>query len=72
MTLNQLRYFKMTAETGNLRQAAEKLYISQPSLSISMLNLEKELGIALFTHQGRKMELTEAGKSFLRHAETIL
>ena len=34
MTLNQLRYFKMTAETGNLRQAAEKLYISQPSLSI--------------------------------------
>ena len=72
MTLNQLRYFKMTAETGNLRQAAEKLYISQPSLSISMLNLEKELNIALFTHQGRKMELTDAGKSFLRHAETIL
>ena len=72
MTLNQLRYFKMTAETGNLRQAAEKLYISQPSLSISMLNLEKELNIALFMHQGRKMELTDAGKSFLRHAETIL
>ena len=72
MTLNQLRYFKMTAETGNFRQAAEKLYISQPSLSISMLNLEKELNIALFTHQGRKMELTDAGKSFLRHAETIL
>ena len=44
MTLNQMTYFKTLAETGHMGQAAEKLFLSQPSLSASMARLEKELG----------------------------
>lgn len=44
MTLQQLNYLKVTAECGNITQAAEKLFISQPSLSAALHNLEKEMG----------------------------
>ena len=64
MTLNQLRYFKMTADTGNLRQAAEKLFISQPSLTLSIQNLEKELGVELFERSRGALSLTFAGQLF--------
>ena len=47
MTLNQLTYFQKIAETGNMGRAAQVLHISQPSLSISISNLEKELNVSL-------------------------
>ena len=72
MTLNQLVYFETLAETENMRKAAEKLYISQPSLSVSMAKLEQELRVELFLHQGRKVELTDAGRLFLEHVKKIL
>lgn len=60
MTLNQILYFQKVARLENYHQAAEELYISQPSLSRSMAVLESELGVALFekrqgsdTDQGR-------------------
>ena len=48
MTLNQILYFRKVARLENYHQAAEELYISQPSLSRSMASLESELGVALF------------------------
>ena len=47
MTLNQILYFQKVARLENYHQAAEELYISQPSLSRSMAVLESELGVAL-------------------------
>ena len=61
MTLNQLRYFLAVAEHENYRRAAEKLYISQPSLSRSISSLEAELGVLLFDKNGRGIELTKEG-----------
>ena len=53
MTLNQILYFQKVARLENYHQAAEELYISQPSLSRSMAVLESELGVALFEKKGR-------------------
>ena len=71
MTLNQILYFRKVARLENYHQAAEELYISQPSLSRSMAALESELGITLFEKKGRGVVLTNAGRLFLEHAEAI-
>ena len=72
MTLQQLRYFCSLAETQNMRQAADQLYISQPSLSISLRKLEEELGLILFDRTGHRIRLTAAGRAFHAHALRIL
>ena len=69
MTLNQILYFQKVARLENYHQAAEELYISQPSLSRSMAVLESELGVALFEKKGRGVTLTKAGQLFLEHAQ---
>lgn len=71
MTLNQLYYFKTVAEYENYHQAAEHLFISQPSLSRSMAALEEELGVRLFEKAGRGIALTKAGYLFLEYAKRI-
>ncbi|NLM21429.1 MAG: LysR family transcriptional regulator [Peptococcaceae bacterium] len=65
MELNQLKYFVLIAELQNLSKAAEKLNISQPSLSKSISRLEKELGTPLFDRKGKKIVLNEQGRIFL-------
>ncbi len=72
MTLNQLLYFQTVSEYENYHKAAEKLYLSQPSLSRSISTLEEELGVMLFEKQGRGIVLTKAGKLFLEYTERIL
>ena len=72
MTLNQLNYFQKIAEVGNMGRAAQLLHISQPSLSISITNLEKELNLMLFNRTGHKLKLTAEGEQLLVHARTIL
>lgn len=72
MTLDQLRYFKSAAELQHIGKAAVKENISQPSLSISIKKLEKELGVVLFRGNGRGIELTEQGKEFMTFARGIL
>ena len=72
MTLNQILYFNMIVKTGNMRQAAEQLYIAQPSLSASIACLEKELGVKLFHRRHQRLHLTPEGEAFLEHAEIIL
>ena len=65
MTLTQLNYFITIAETKSLNKAAEQLYVSQPSLTNAMKELEKELGITLFFRSGRGVTLTNDGTEFL-------
>lgn len=72
MELYQLRYFLAVAETGNFTKAAQRAFISQPSLSQQILNLEEEFGQPLFHRLGRKAVLTEAGKTLMEGARRIL
>lgn len=64
MNLNQLYYFRELAEQKQYTTAAENLYISQPTLSISIKQLEKELHCKLFKHNGRYVQLTDYGRIF--------
>lgn len=72
MTLNQLQYFYQAAVLQHFNQAAEKMNISEPSLSRSISALEDELGITLFEKRGRNVALTKAGEIFLEHVTQIL
>lgn len=72
MTLNQILYFQKVANLENYHQAAEELYISQPSLSRAIASLENELGVSLFEKEGRGVTLTKAGRMFLEYVDRIL
>lgn len=72
MTLTQLRYFQQLTRTQHFHQAADSLYISQPSLSRAISQLEQELGVALFEKRGRNVSLTPEGKLFLEYVERAL
>lgn len=72
MELTQLRYFKAAAEYNNLSEAAEKLHVSQPALSLAVKKLEEELGVPLFDRSKNKICLNDTGRLALTYAETIL
>jgi LysR family transcriptional regulator, nitrogen assimilation regulatory protein len=72
MEFRRLRHFVHVAELGSLSKAAERLHIVQPALSQSIKLMEDELGTMLFTRSRRGMELTEAGRLFLKSAYAIL
>ena len=72
MTLQQLKYIIMIAETGSITMAAERLFIAQPSLSKSVAELEKEMGITIFNRSNRGVYLSEEGTKFLSYARQIV
>ena len=72
MTLQQLQYFMTLSRVLHYTHAAEELHISQPTLSYSINELEKELEVKLFEKQNRKIMLTESGERFLPYAEKAL
>ena len=72
MTLQQLRYFCVMAKVLHYTKAAESLYVSQPSLSYALSELEKELNVALFEKQGKHTLLTKYGEVFLPYAQNAL
>ena len=79
MTLQQLRYAIGIAETGSFNKAAEKLYVSQPSLTAAIRDLEDELNILIFNRTSRGVSLTSEGEEFIAysrelydHYETVL
>ncbi len=72
MELLQLQYFKTIAECQHITKAANKLMISQPSLSNTLSRIEAELGVQLFDRQGRNIVLNQYGKIVLEHAHNIL
>ncbi len=71
MTLTQLNYIIVIAETRSINKAAEQLYVSQPSLTNAVQELEKELGITLFHRSGRGVTLTNDGAEFLLYAKQL-
>ncbi|WP_430612578.1 LysR family transcriptional regulator [Enterococcus sp. DIV0876] len=72
MNLDHLNYFKKVAERKNITQAAQELYISQPALSRAMKHLESELGVPLFYHTGRNIELTLYAEAFYPYVKKTL
>ncbi|WP_226673746.1 LysR family transcriptional regulator [Rossellomorea aquimaris] len=72
MDLNVVKTFISAAEFSHFRKAAERLYISQPTVTVHIKQLEKELGVKLFEREGKKIKLTEAGRSYLKHAKRLI
>ncbi|BDF05196.1 LysR family transcriptional regulator [[Clostridium] hylemonae] len=72
MNLNQLHYFVTLAHMEHYTNAAQKLSITQPSLSHAISSLEEELGTSLFERQGRNVALTKYGRLFMEYAEEAL
>ena len=72
MELRHLRYFVAVAEVLNFHRAAEALAMAQPPLSLQIQQLERELGVTLLDRTARKIQLTDAGRVFLRDATAIL
>lgn len=72
MDTRVLKYFLTVAHTNNITKAAEKLHITQPTLSRQIMELEKELDATLFDRNQRRMQLTTAGVMFQRRAATML
>ncbi|WP_369028091.1 LysR family transcriptional regulator, partial [Nocardia farcinica] len=67
-----LRYFAAVAEEGNLTRAAQRLYVSQPSLTKQIRRLEELLGVSLFVRSRTGMGLTEAGNALARSVPPLL
>lgn len=72
MTLQQLKYVLMVAETGTLTEAANNLYISQPSLTNAIHELEKEMNIVIFNRTNKGITLSKEGEDFLGYARQVL
>ncbi|MGB0713520.1 MAG: LysR family transcriptional regulator [Gammaproteobacteria bacterium] len=72
MEYSSLRTFVTVAREGNLSRAAERLFLSQPALSLQMKKLQEELGLRLFERSAHGMRLTDAGQSLLPAAERAL
>src|SRR5690625_3332629 len=72
MELRHIRYFIVLANELNFSRAAEKLHISQPPLSRQIRELEENIGAQLFYRTRRRVQLTDAGKVFLKKAYQIL
>ena len=71
MTLQQIHYVITISEQGSFNKASEVLYISQPSLTESVRELEKELGISVFHRSGRGVTLTSDGMEFISYAREL-
>lgn len=71
MDLLQIKYFKIVAQTQNISQAAQILFISQSSLSQTIQHLEKELGYPLFDRIGRHIHLNANGEIFMEFAKSL-
>lgn len=72
MTLQQLKYIVTVAETGNISEAAKKLFISQPSLTNAIKELEKEMQVTIFKRTNRGVVISNEGDVFLSYARQVL
>ncbi len=72
MTLQQLRYIVEVAKSGTFMEAAKNLFLSQPSLTKSIKELEKEMGILIFDRTNKGVSVTKEGEIFLGYARQVL
>ena len=69
MNMTQIKYVLTTASSASMREAATKLYVSQPALSASIRELEEELGILIFERTNKGIALTDEGRDFVTYAK---
>ena len=72
ITLQQLRYFREVAKNGHLTRTAENLYITQTTLSNTIIKMERQLGVKLFEHVGRNLHLSEVGEQYYKYVNEAL
>jgi len=72
MELKEEQYITVLADCGNITVAAEKLFISQPALSMYVKKIERNLGVKLFDRTGKKFVLTYAGELYVKKAKAML
>lgn len=72
MTLNELRYIVAVAQEGNFRRAAERVFVSQPALSLAIQKLEDELGIQIFERSRTSVKTTAVGELVIAQAQRAL
>src|SRR5687767_13045535 len=70
--LKQLRAFCFAAQTGSVSKAAERLYLGQPSVTLQIQALERELGVTLFERRGPKIQLTPDGRHLYEIAQPLV
>ena len=69
MNINQIKYVLAIANSSSMREAATKLFVSQPALSLSIRELEDELGILIFERNNKGISLTDEGREFITYAK---
>ena len=72
MNINQIRYVLEVAASQSMREAASKLFVSQPALSASIKELEEELEIVIFERTNKGISLTDAGREFMEYAKKVI
>lgn len=72
MTLQQLKYAVTVAECRTISKAAEKVFISQPSLTAAIRQLEDEMNVKIFSRTNKGIEITKDGEIFLSYARQVL
>ena len=72
MTLQQLKYVITVANTGTITEAANRLFISQPSLTNAIHELEKEMNITIFNRTNKGISISKEGEDFLGYARQVL
>jgi len=71
-TLQQLRLFEAVARHKSYTRAAEEIHLSQPAVSIQVKRLEENVGLPLFEHVGRRIQLTDAGRELYAASKDVL
>ena len=71
MTLQQLYYALTIADCGSMNEAAKRLFLSQPSLSETVKELEQEIGLQIFLRSNRGIVITPEGEEFLGYARQV-
>ncbi len=72
MTLQQLKYAVAVADTKNITEASRRVFISQPSLTAAIRELEEEMGITIFSRSNKGVTITNEGDEFLSYARQVL
>ncbi|MCQ2468072.1 MAG: LysR family transcriptional regulator [Clostridia bacterium] len=72
MNINQIKYVLEIASSNSIREAAAKLFVSQPALSSSVHELEEELGILIFARTSKGVSLTDEGREFVEYAKKVI
>ena len=72
MTLQQLKYAVAVADTLNITEASKRVFISQPSLTAAIHELEEEMGVTIFNRSNKGVTITNEGDEFLSYARQVL